>query len=368
MPIKALEYFDLDPEIEVFIETSIRVSSNLSTSSSIAQQRENYDKSCRYFYYGSPPGVESTDDIVAGRHGNIPVRRYSSQNQGGPDDTQIVFIHGGGFILGSLDSHDDICAEICDAAGLDTISIDYRLSPEFYHPVHLDDVVDAYLHTWRRNSIIVGVSAGANLSAAMCHRLKTSHQKPGGQVLIYPALGGELFDLESYTTNANAPLLTTEDIRFYQDVRCKNGDTPVEDAEFYPLVAENFSGLPHSRPILIHCVTIHACMWKNSGKPAFTRSRTTNPVSPTTICVPDILVIRRPTVFAESVCPSRTWQPLFNSNILFSPTFMNLLTCIYVINRFNSTKMLFFFFFSYLQFQATDAIKSPAVQSGRQEC
>jgi len=244
MPIKALENFDLDPEIESFIETSIRVSSNLSTSSSIAQQRENYDKSCRYFYYGSPPGVESTDDIVAGRHGNIPVRRYSSQNQGGPDDTQIVFIHGGGFILGSLDSHDDICAEICDAAGLDTISIDYRLSPEFYHPVHLDDVVDAYLHTWRRNSIIVGVSAGANLSAAMCHRLKTSAQKPSAQVLIYPALGGELFDLESYTTNANAPLLTTEDIRFYQDVRCKNGGTPVEDAEFYPLVAENFSGLP----------------------------------------------------------------------------------------------------------------------------
>jgi len=244
MPTKALENFDLDPEIESFIETSIRVSSNLSTSSSIAQQRENYDKSCRYFYYGYPPGVESTDDIVAGRHGNIPVRRYSSQNQGGSDDTQIAFIHGGGFILGSLDSHDDICAEICGATGIDTISIDYRLSPEFYHPVHLDDVVDAYLHTWRRKSIIVGVSAGANLSAAMCHRLKTSAQKPSAQVLIYPALGGELFDLESYTTNANAPLLTTDDIRFYQDVRCKNGGTPVEDAEFYPLVAENFSGLP----------------------------------------------------------------------------------------------------------------------------
>jgi acetyl esterase len=244
MPTKALENFDLDPEIKSFIETSIRVSNNLSTSSSIAHQRENYDKSCRYFYYGYPPGVESTDDIVAGRHGNIPVRRYSSQNQGEPDDTQIVFIHGGGFILGSLDSHDDICAEICAAAGLDTISIDYRLSPEFHHPVHLDDVVDAYLQTWRRNSIIVGVSAGANLSAALCHRMKTSHQKPHGQVLIYPALGGDLLDLESYTTNANAPLLTTEDIQFYRDIRCENGDTPVEDAEFYPLVADNFSDLP----------------------------------------------------------------------------------------------------------------------------
>lgn len=239
-----MQNFDLDPEVVSFIETTIRVSNNLSTSTSIEQQRENYDKSCRYFYYGYPAGVESTDDIVTGRHGNIPVRRYSSQNHADHTDTQIVFIHGGGFILGSLDSHDDICAEICDATGLDTISIDYRLSPEFSHPVHLDDVVDAYLKTWRRKSIIVGVSAGANLSAALCHRLKTSHQKPHGQVLIYAALGGDLLDLESYTTNANAPLLTTEDIQFYRDIRCENGDTPVEDAEFYPLVADNFSDLP----------------------------------------------------------------------------------------------------------------------------
>jgi len=246
MPAKALQNFDLDPEIESFIETTIRVSSNLSTGTSIELQRENYDKSCRYFYYGYPAGVESTDDIVIGRHGNIPIRRYSRQKQSELNDTQIVFVHGGGFILGSLDSHDDICAEICEATGLDVVSIDYRLSPEFYHPVHLDDVVDAYLKTRRPKSIIVGVSAGANLSAALCHRLRTSQQKPSGQVLIYPALGGDLFNLESYTTNANAPLLSTEDIRFYRDIRCENGDTPVEDAEFYPLVADNFSGLPSS--------------------------------------------------------------------------------------------------------------------------
>lgn len=244
MPTKTLQNFNIDPEVVSFIETTIRVSNNLSTSTSIEQQRENYYKSCQYFYYGYPAGVESTDDIVTGRHGNIPIRRYFCQNQGNLTDTQIVFIHGGGFILGSLDSHDDICAEICGATGLDTISIDYRLSPEYSHPVHLDDVVDAYLKTWQRKSIIVGVSAGANLSAALCHRLKTSHQKPSGQVLIYPALGGDLFDLESYTTNANAPLLTTEDIQFYSAIRCQNGELPVEDAEFYPLVAENFSDLP----------------------------------------------------------------------------------------------------------------------------
>jgi acetyl esterase len=244
MSVKVLHNFDIDPEIEAFIETMMRVSSNLSTDTSIDQQRENYDRSCRYFFYGYPPGLETTDDIVLGRHGNIPIRRYRCDKQSSPTDSQIVFIHGGGFILGSLDSHDDICAEICDATGLDTVSIDYRLSPEYSHPVHLDDVVDAYLKTWRSNSIVVGVSAGANLAAGLCHRLQTSERKPIGQVLIYAALGGELFNLDSYTTNANAPLLSSDDILFYRQVRCANNESPTHDPEFYPLVAEDFSHLP----------------------------------------------------------------------------------------------------------------------------
>ena len=243
MSANDLQHFDLDPEVESFIETSMRVSNDLSTLTSIEQQRNDYDQVCRYFFYGYPAGVESTDDMLVGRHGNIPVRRYRCQNRIAPN-SQIVFIHGGGFILGSLESHDDICAELCGSTGLDAISIDYRLSPEFSHPVHLDDVVDAYLDSWRTNSIIVGVSAGATLAAGLCHRLKTSDRAPSGQVLIYPTLGGELFDLESYVSNANAPLLSTEDILFYRRLRCANEELPVQDAEFYPLVAEDFSGLP----------------------------------------------------------------------------------------------------------------------------
>ena len=241
MPLKPNTEFDLDPEILTFIETSLRVSNNLSTDSSIKQQRESYDAACRYFFHGYPEKVEAKDEKVEGRHGEIDIRRYRYANN---SDSQIVFIHGGGFILGSLDSHDDICAELCAATGINTVSIDYRLAPEFLYPVHLDDVVDAYLETWQPNSIIVGVSAGANLAAALCHRLKTSNKIPTGQVLVYPALGGDLFDLESYTTNANAPLLSSEDIQFYRNVRCKDGELALEDPEFYPLVAKNFSGLP----------------------------------------------------------------------------------------------------------------------------
>jgi acetyl esterase len=247
MTANQLETFNLDPEIKAFIDISLRVSSNLSTDSSIEQQRQSYDESCRYFFHGYPDGVEAVDETVSGRHGDINIRRYRYDTQNPNTNTQIVFIHGGGFILGSLDSHDDICAELCAATGLNTVSIDYRLAPEYLYPMHLDDVEDAYLQTWQANSIFVGVSAGANLAAALCHRLKTSAQAPAGQVLIYPTLGGELFGLESYTTNANAPLLSSEDIHFYRTIRCNNGVIPLDDAEFYPLLAKDFSGLPPTR-------------------------------------------------------------------------------------------------------------------------
>lgn len=241
---KPLTEFDLDPEIEAFIETMLRVSSNLSIDSSIEQQRQSSDAASRYFSHGYPDRVEASNEKVEGRYGDIKIRRYRYDNSNPDSDTQIVFIHGGGFILGNLDSQDDTCAELCAATGLNTVSLDYRKAPEFLYPVHLDDITDAYLETWCEKSILVGVSAGANLSAALCHRLKTSEQKSAGQVLIYPALGGELLDLESYTSNANAPLLSADDVQYYRKIRCKNGEVPVDDPEFYPLVEKDFSGLP----------------------------------------------------------------------------------------------------------------------------
>ncbi len=235
--------FNLDPEIEAFIEEYLEISGNLSASASIAQQRHDYEKICQHFRYPHPVGVTIRDSQVRGRHGDIRVRHYHCQQQGA---AQMIFLHGGGFILGSLDSHDDVCAELCAAGEVDAVSIDYRLSPEHTHPVHLDDVVDAYLAVQKGKSVIVGISAGATLAAALCHRLKNNPQKPQGQVLIYPSLGGELFDLKSYIDNAHAPLLCNDDIGFYRKARCGEGEIPVRDPEFYPLSAQDFGGLPRT--------------------------------------------------------------------------------------------------------------------------
>jgi acetyl esterase len=230
----------LDAEITAFIDRYITVS-GLSTATSVAQQRSDYDTVVRQFSYAHPPGINTRDSRLAGRHGEIPLRHYSYR--GGNDSALILFIHGGGFVLGSLDSHDDICAELCAASGYDLVSVDYRLSPEYYHPAHLDDVEDAFLGCHHDNTILVGASAGGTLAAALCHRLKAQRQKAAGQVLIYPSLGGDCFDLDSYRDNADAPLLSTKDIQFYRGARCAGDSLPLDDPEFYPLVAASFDGI-----------------------------------------------------------------------------------------------------------------------------
>lgn len=236
-----MQAFKLDPDVIAFINQYLDVSS-LSTATSVAQQRRDYDAMQQHFSYPHPPGIETTDTRIAGRHGDVPLRHYRSDSSSA--DALLMFIHGGGFILGSLDSHDDICAELCAASGYDLVSVDYRLSPEHLHPVHLDDVEDAFDACAHANTILVGPSGGATLAAALCHRRASGGLRPAGQVLIYPGLGGDCFDLESYRVNANAPLLTTADIAFYRGVRCAGDEIPVSDPEFFPLVADDFSTAP----------------------------------------------------------------------------------------------------------------------------
>ena len=105
-----------------------------AVSADIAQQRRWYDALCAAFAMPAPAGMAKEDALVAGR---IPVRRYRPAAAGAR--ARILYIHGGGFVVGSLDSHDAICAELADAAGAELVSVDYRLSPEHAWPAAFDD-------------------------------------------------------------------------------------------------------------------------------------------------------------------------------------------------------------------------------------
>lgn len=173
---------------------------------SLDEQRRLYTSLCQHFAKDRPTGVSAEDAI----YGSVKTRHYSC----GTSPARVMYIHGGGFVVGNLDSHDDICAEICNKTQLDVIAVDYRLAPEHKHPAALEDclqVFDALSAEDDTPVLLAGDSAGAWLSAM------TSIQRPGkpvGQVLIYPMLGGAL-DQGSYVTHANAPLLSTEQVVTY---------------------------------------------------------------------------------------------------------------------------------------------------------
>lgn len=206
----------------------------------IADQRTIYDRMCRLFHRGYPPGLEVRDEPVAG----VPCRIYEGA---GP---VVVYLHGGGYVVGGLHSHDDVCAEICARTGLRVIAVDYRLSPEHLHPAAFDDVC-AVVRTVDGPMVLAGDSAGGNLAAAAAHALRGSGVRILGQVLIYPGLGGDV-NAGSYMTHAKAPMLSRDDVLFYKDIR-HGGPPPEGDVTVYPLRDTDFTGLPPTLAIGAEC-------------------------------------------------------------------------------------------------------------------
>ena len=214
----------------------------------IQEQRDVYDRMCRAFFTGYPAGVTAVDTAANG----VPVRSYTKA--GNSPAAVVVYFHGGGFVVGGLESHDDICAEICDRTGLYVVSADYRMAPEHVHPASYNDCIGAF--TWTQKEydlpiILVGDSAGGNLAAAVAHTTRHHPNAAIGQVLIYPGLGGDP-ESGSYLYHANAPLLTLADINFYKDIRTGGKDLS-GDATYAPLWDTDFSKLPPTFVFAAEC-------------------------------------------------------------------------------------------------------------------
>ncbi|MBB5574592.1 MULTISPECIES: alpha/beta hydrolase [Rhizobium] len=208
-----------------------------AVTASIEQQRQWYDALCSRFDRPLPDGMRTQDEMVMGR---IPVRRYQPRTIRTP--ACLLYLHGGGFVVGSLESHHAICAEIADHAGAELLSVDYRLAPEHRWPAQTDDCYGVLksLLAERKTVVLIGDSAGGNLAAGLAVRAKGEGLSGiAGQVLIYPALGGDLVS-GSYEEMANAPGLTTADVSYYRSVL----QAPAGDPVAGPLAASSFAGLP----------------------------------------------------------------------------------------------------------------------------
>ncbi|SFE93224.1 acetyl esterase [Sulfitobacter brevis] len=214
----------------------------------IDQQREVYNAMCKVFHQGRPEAVK----VVDTSYGGVPCRQYEA----GATAATVVYYHGGGFVVGGLDSHDDVCAEISARTGYRVISVDYGLAPEVIFPGCFEDAWDAFAAIAAQVSgplLLCGDSAGGNLAAAVAHYARGRIEgRIVGQVLIYPGLGGDRGQ-GSYVTHANAPHLTTADMEFYKTVRTGGAIMPLGDPRFAPLQDTDFSGLPPTVCVTAQC-------------------------------------------------------------------------------------------------------------------
>ncbi|MEH7830052.1 alpha/beta hydrolase [Gemmobacter denitrificans] len=211
----------------------------------IAEQRDVYNRMCAAFRKPHPAGITVRDESLGGVMCRIYEPTQAAQT--------AMYFHGGGFVVGGLDSHDDVCAELCAATGLRIVSADYRLAPEHRHPAAYEDCLSAsraVLDRWPGPLIMAGDSAGGSLAASVTHALRGTG-RINGQVLIYPSLGGDR-STGSYLTHAHAPMLTLADVEFYLTIR-HPGPPPEHDPTAAALQDNDFTGLPPSVIFAAEC-------------------------------------------------------------------------------------------------------------------
>ncbi|WP_050527562.1 alpha/beta hydrolase [Pseudorhodobacter aquimaris] len=211
----------------------------------VTEQRRVYDEMCCAFHAPHPAGLAVHDTTLD----HIPLRHYRAAKHA---PAQVLYIHGGGFVVGGLESHDSVCAEISARTGLDVTAVDYRLSPEHPFPQDFDDALHAAKAQTGKPLVLVGDSAGANLCAAVSAALVGAADAPVGQVLIYPQLGAAGVT-NSMSAHANAPMLSAADCAYYAALRSARIAQTVEDPRFSPLQAASFAGLPPTVAISAEC-------------------------------------------------------------------------------------------------------------------
>ncbi|QRN96930.1 alpha/beta hydrolase [Archangium violaceum] len=202
---------------------------------------------------GEPIEVGAVRELVLDvAHGPLKARHYAPVD-GAARRPMLVFLHGGGFVLGDLDTHDSACRLLCRHAGLHVLSIDYRLAPEHPFPAALEDVTAAFAwacaHAGELGAdparvAVGGDSAGGNLAAVVSQlAVRDGTPRPALQFLLYPAVDRTV-DRESLEHFAEGFFLTRADVAWYQMHYMGAFRSEGPDPRLSPLVCRDLSGLP----------------------------------------------------------------------------------------------------------------------------
>ena len=211
-----LIYKNISPSIIKFIDEANDLFSQKPYKLGAKKSREIFAKHSKSLEQKRNNDISVVDDFFKYENREVKIRIYKPNNNVRPS-TGMIYIHGGGWIMGDLDSHDSVCVDLSIDCNVVVISIDYSLSPEHPYPIALNQCFSLYLQYLNqnfffkklnlKNILIAGDSAGGNLSAALNLKIKKENLPlPKGLILIYPCLSLD-FNSPSYIKYSNAPIL-----------------------------------------------------------------------------------------------------------------------------------------------------------------
>jgi acetyl esterase len=238
---------ELDPVIAQVLETG--KGQPALESLSVAEARANMALRVELLKPFAPPGVATQDIAIETPAGPLPIRLYRPEGAQ-PNLPVLVWLHGGGWVLGSIETHDNVCRFLATQGPLLVVSVDYRLAPEAKAPAQVEDTLAAL--RWAAGSIaghggdpsrliVGGDSAGGNLAALAALEARSAGPKLAGQLLVYPVTDYPADAHASYAENAEFGL-TRAAMEWFWAHWLADGAGP--DATTAPLRALDLSGLP----------------------------------------------------------------------------------------------------------------------------
>lgn len=243
----------LDPQAQAFLDI-VAGAPPLDTQTAAANR---HDLANALPLTGEPADIASVEDTaIDGPGGAIPVRMYRPH----PEQVSgvVVYLHGGGWVLGTLDVFDATVREIAAASHLMAISVDYRLAPEHPFPAALEDAMAVTRAVLSGNVpgadpqrvAVAGDSAGGNLAAVVAQQLRVESGLRH-QALIYPVTQARVGLTDSYREFADGYFLTARDMQYFIDAYAAEVDP--DDPRLAPAAAGNLTGLAPATVITAEC-------------------------------------------------------------------------------------------------------------------